>query len=88
MQFDQIHPATSVLNRIMNLRDELRASRPAKAPQAAPQAAAQASTQDPLVPDTAIEGQALDAALQQPAQGASGPVADDMLAGAVADAVI
>lgn len=55
IKFPKVHIAASVVNRILNVRDELGASAPARAPVA------------PNVPDPTAEGDVIDAKLNAPA---------------------
>lgn len=53
IKFPKVHIATSVVNRILNLRDEVAAR-------------AALASRDPQVPDPALAGDVLDAKLAQP----------------------
>lgn len=78
MEFDKIHPATSVVNRILNAVEELNAMAPQR--MVRPQ-------QPPVVPPTTEEqGQALDQKLQQPI--GEMPPADDPQASQAARGVL
>lgn len=80
IKFPRVHVAESVVNRILNTRDELKAGRsPAPAPTPAPA---------PPVPDPTIPGAELDLELAQPPPANVPPLEQDPesdeLAGAVA----